>query len=144
MVESLEMLGHPEWRPLVGDLIPGGKDRVPLQAADLLCWYTKRPETHQLTKTEVRHLGVLAHRRGTVMNGHTMRLRVSLSAPARSRLNRACAVVSFVLGAVYHVEGVLEHERKLKFVGRLKIGKKRHEHLVFKPLRKTSKYRKSQ
>jgi hypothetical protein len=25
---------------LVGELIPGGKDRVPLQAADVLCWYT--------------------------------------------------------------------------------------------------------
>jgi hypothetical protein len=49
----------------------------------------------------------------------------------------------YVLGSVYHVEGVSEYERKLKFVGRLKIGKSKHEHLVFRPLRKSSKFRKS-
>jgi hypothetical protein len=47
----------------------------------------------------------------------------------------------FVLGCEYHVEGVSEYGRRLRFVGRLKLGRK--EHLVFAPVRKASKYRKS-
>jgi hypothetical protein len=47
----------------------------------------------------------------------------------------------FVTDAVYYVEGVSEKERKLKFVGRMKLGKGKREHLIFKPLRKASKFR---
>ena len=43
----------------------------------------------------------------------------------------------FVTGKTYYVEGVSEKERKLKFVGRIKLGKQ--EHLIFQPLRKASK-----
>lgn len=39
---SFTQLGRPELARLVGDLIPVGKDRLPVQAADLLCWHTAR------------------------------------------------------------------------------------------------------
>jgi len=47
-------------------LIPGGKDRVPLQAADVLCWHTARaqnPET--MDEADRRRYSLLAHRKGT-------------------------------------------------------------------------------
>jgi hypothetical protein len=46
--DALTALGRPHLALLVGDLIPGDKERVPLQAADVLCWFTARatqPET---------------------------------------------------------------------------------------------------
>jgi hypothetical protein len=49
--QALTALGSPALARLVGELIPGGKDRVPLQAADVLCWHTARarhPETMDL------------------------------------------------------------------------------------------------
>lgn len=36
---ALQNLGEGHLGRLLGDLIPGGKDRVPLQAADLACWH---------------------------------------------------------------------------------------------------------
>ena len=46
-------LGRPDLADLVGELLPAGKDRVPLQAADLFCWYARN----------VRNLGVADSRR---------------------------------------------------------------------------------
>ncbi len=45
MPDSLSRLGESDLIPLLGELIPGGKDRTPLQAADVLCWYTQRAES---------------------------------------------------------------------------------------------------
>lgn len=39
---TLSAMGSPELARLVGELIPGSKDRLPLQAADLLCWLAAR------------------------------------------------------------------------------------------------------
>jgi hypothetical protein len=47
----------------------------------------------------------------------------------------------YVIGKTYRVEGVSERSRDMKFVGRLKMGARRREHLVFRPLRKSSKFR---
>ncbi len=33
---------------LMGEIIPAGKDRIPLHAADLLCWYTRRAHLKSL------------------------------------------------------------------------------------------------
>jgi len=51
----------------------------------------------------------------------------------------------FVTGRVYLVEGVSERQRRLKFVGRMKLkdGRRRYEHLIFRPVRKASKFRSS-
>lgn len=35
-------LARPDLARLVGDLLPVGKDRIPAQAADVLCWHTAR------------------------------------------------------------------------------------------------------
>lgn len=39
---------------LVGELIPGGKDRVPLQAADLLVWHTQAADANSLSVSDER------------------------------------------------------------------------------------------
>lgn len=59
----LETLGEPNLAELVGDLIPGDKQRVPLQVADLLCWYTARP-TETMTVSDIRRYSTIAHRQG--------------------------------------------------------------------------------
>jgi hypothetical protein len=40
--ESFANIGLPRVSAIVGELIPGDKKRIPLQAADLLCWHTQR------------------------------------------------------------------------------------------------------
>jgi len=40
--------------PLLGEFLPAGKDRVPLQAADYLCWHTRRAQ--EGTLKDVRDL----------------------------------------------------------------------------------------
>jgi hypothetical protein len=50
---------------LVGELIPAGKDRIPLQAADVLCWHMGRvrnPET--MDDDDIRRHNSLAAIRG--------------------------------------------------------------------------------
>jgi hypothetical protein len=42
LAESFKKFGVPRFAELVGELIPGDKKRIPLQAADLLCWHTQR------------------------------------------------------------------------------------------------------
>ena len=39
---SMEDMVKPELIPLMGEIIPAGKERVPLQVADVLCWHTRR------------------------------------------------------------------------------------------------------
>lgn len=49
---------------LLGDLIPGGKDRVPLQAADVVCWHDRRFEAGNLSSEDKRRYGILAKKNG--------------------------------------------------------------------------------
>ena len=49
----------------------------------------------------------------------------------------------FVQGKTYFVDGVSDKERKLKFFGRMKLGKRKQEYLIFRTLRKASKFRSS-
>lgn len=44
--ESLPGIGLSHIAKIMGELIPGDKKRIPLQAADLLCWHTQRKETN--------------------------------------------------------------------------------------------------
>ncbi len=65
IARGLEALGQPSLGRLVGDLIPAGKERVPLQAADVLCWHSARyehPET--MDADDLRRYGIIAHRKG--------------------------------------------------------------------------------
>lgn len=62
---SLAQIGRPELVPLVGDFLPGGKDRVPLQAADYLCWHSQRNDAGRLHDIrDLRRWNTLAHRKG--------------------------------------------------------------------------------
>ena len=46
MSESFRNYGLPRLADLIGELIPGDKKRIPLQAADLLCWHIQRHFAH--------------------------------------------------------------------------------------------------
>jgi hypothetical protein len=54
----------PHLSPLMGEVIPGGKDRVPLQAADVLCWYSQRAAVKSLEGLDVGRWAALAERPG--------------------------------------------------------------------------------
>jgi hypothetical protein len=65
---------------LVGDLIPAGKDRIPLQAADVLCWHLGRarhPET--MDDDDIRRHNALASIPG---------MRVPLDKPLLAKLRK--------------------------------------------------------
>src|SRR6202521_1009060 len=62
----LMALGEPSLSNLVGDLIPAGKERVPLQAADVLCWHSCRP-VEAMDQADIRRYAKLARRKGTQM-----------------------------------------------------------------------------
>jgi len=62
---NLQAVGCASLAPLVGEMIPAGKDRIPLQAADLLCWHTARarqPKT--MDAADIRRYSRLAYRKG--------------------------------------------------------------------------------
>ena len=66
LAKSLAALGLPEASKLVGDLIPAGKERVPLQAADVLCWHTARSR-ETMDELDNKRYGRLAQRLGMKM-----------------------------------------------------------------------------
>jgi len=61
---SLTNLNLPHLVPMLGELIPAGKDCVPLQAADVLCWYTQRFGNKALDDKNVRRYKVIGKRKG--------------------------------------------------------------------------------
>jgi hypothetical protein len=62
---SLNHIGRPELVPLVGEFIPGGKERVPLQAADYLCWHSQRNDAQTLSDVrDLRRWNTIASRKG--------------------------------------------------------------------------------
>jgi hypothetical protein len=63
--KALEALGKPSLSRLVGELIPGDKTHVPLQAADVLCWHTARYEQPETMDTaDLRRYAKIARRKG--------------------------------------------------------------------------------
>jgi hypothetical protein len=63
LAQCLKQLGRPDLAGLVGDLIPGGKERVPLQAADVLCWHASRP-IETMDSNDIKRFAKLARRDG--------------------------------------------------------------------------------
>ncbi len=61
---SLNECGEARLGKLLGELIPGGKDRVPLQAADVFCWHAYRREIGKLTEVDSQRYKSFAYRRG--------------------------------------------------------------------------------
>jgi hypothetical protein len=77
LASSLEALGRPELAKLVGGFIPGSKERVPLQAADMGCWHVLKQEHGGLLSSEVKNYRPIASRFGyahTWSNEHLERL----------------------------------------------------------------------
>jgi hypothetical protein len=63
--DALNLINRSELIPLLGEFIPGGKDRVPLQAADYLCWHSQRKEAQTLSDVrDVRRWNTIAQRKG--------------------------------------------------------------------------------
>lgn len=66
LAEMFEALGSPELIRFMGDLIPGGKERIPLQAADVLCWHTQRAELRSFTGVDGERYKSIAQRPGII------------------------------------------------------------------------------
>jgi hypothetical protein len=65
MPVGLDHIKRPELIPLLGKFIPGGKDRVPLQAADYLCWHSQRADAGTLSDVrDARRWNTISHRKG--------------------------------------------------------------------------------
>lgn len=60
----LEEVGRGDLCHMLGELIPGGKERVPLQIADVLCWHVRRRHAGMLDRTDGRRYAVLAKKLG--------------------------------------------------------------------------------
>lgn len=63
LADALRASGRKALVPLIGDLIPGDKTRVPLQAADLALWHLRRHECETLTRVDERRLWRLTNGR---------------------------------------------------------------------------------
>jgi hypothetical protein len=64
MPNALRHIGRQDLIPLVGEFIPGSKERVPLQAADFLCWHTQRADAQNLTLHDWRRWIPMAQKKG--------------------------------------------------------------------------------
>jgi hypothetical protein len=65
MPQALESVGAANYVRLLGDFLPAGKDRVPLQAADYLCWHSRRADSNTLNDVrDLRRWGTISHRKG--------------------------------------------------------------------------------
>ena len=65
--EVYAQIGEPELAKYLGDVVPVGKDRVPVQAADVLCWYTSRNELGVLNGRDAIRAAKLLHRKGKLI-----------------------------------------------------------------------------
>jgi hypothetical protein len=63
LAACFDWMGEPSLSSLVGDLLQGGKECVPLQAADLLCWHSARP-LETMDDMDRRRYAQLARREG--------------------------------------------------------------------------------
>jgi hypothetical protein len=61
--ENFTALGRPDLARLVGELLPVGKDRIPVQAADVLCWHTARNRS-AMDDNDYRRYEKLARKNG--------------------------------------------------------------------------------
>ncbi|WP_109487866.1 DUF3800 domain-containing protein [Occallatibacter savannae] len=64
MPKSLSSIGAEHLVRLLGEITPGGKERAPLQAADVLCWYSQRFREKNLDDKNIRRYKMIATRKG--------------------------------------------------------------------------------
>jgi hypothetical protein len=63
--------GTPRLVDLIGELIPGDKTRVPLQAADLAMWHVRRHEAGESERIDVRRIRQMFNGRTLTLSGLT-------------------------------------------------------------------------
>jgi hypothetical protein len=85
----LKEMGEPRLESLLGDIIPGGKERVPLQAADVLCWHTQRASRPQCTATDRRRYRAMALGRGWSYDWRNRAIEQLADATSRGILDEA-------------------------------------------------------
>lgn len=64
MPDALRHIDRSDLIPLLGEFIPGTKERIPLQAADFLCWHSQRADAGTLEEADVRRWNPLAKKLG--------------------------------------------------------------------------------
>lgn len=57
-------VGRPELVSVMGEFLPAGKERIPVQAADYLCWHSQRKEAGTLDERDMRRWNTIASRKG--------------------------------------------------------------------------------
>jgi hypothetical protein len=71
LAAGLERKGESSLMPLIGEFMPGGKERAPLQAADLAMWHLRRYEAGECDEIDLRRLGQMFDGREMTVNGLT-------------------------------------------------------------------------
>jgi hypothetical protein len=61
---GLDHIGKPELKKYMGDFIPVGKERVPVQMADMLCWHVSRDELDLLKGRDAMRAATIFNRKG--------------------------------------------------------------------------------
>jgi hypothetical protein len=64
---GLKHIGHPELAKYLGELIPAGKERVPVQAADILCWHASRHDLELLKGRDAMRAAAMFNRKGKII-----------------------------------------------------------------------------
>jgi hypothetical protein len=72
LANAFRAKGRPELIRLIGDLIPGGKERVPLQAADVAVWHLRRNACKEADDDDIRRLSWMFDGRPMMTNGMTL------------------------------------------------------------------------
>lgn len=62
--DGLDRIGMPELKKYLGEFIPVGKDRAPVQMADMLCWHASRADRGLLQGRDVLRANTIFHRKG--------------------------------------------------------------------------------
>jgi hypothetical protein len=62
--QALVALGRPSLGNRIGELLPGPKEALPLQAADVLCWHTARYMAKTMDAQDESRYATIAHRKG--------------------------------------------------------------------------------
>jgi hypothetical protein len=65
---SLDHVNRPELKKYMGDFIPVGKERVPVQMADMLCWHVSRDELNLLKGRDAMRAATIFNRKGKRIN----------------------------------------------------------------------------
>lgn len=85
--KSLDYIGHPELAKYMGELTAVGKQRVPVQAADMLCWHVSHADSGKLRgRDEMRAATIFSGKTGPILELPDQ-LHFDLARSFRERIN---------------------------------------------------------